>query len=107
MFTTKCGGAPRKITSFLSNSRRYAQVRSTVAIANSCISLFQDTVRIVEVGPRDGLQNEPVTVPTNIKVEFINRLNATGLKTIEVTRYCCPIALPFNYLILVVMLQFC
>jgi len=43
-------------------------------------------VRIVEVGPRDGLQNEPTLVPTTDKVEFINRLSQTGLQTIEVTR---------------------
>lgn len=50
--------------------------------------LFQEDsfVRIVEVGPRDGLQNEPVNVPSDIKIEFINKLSDTGLKTIEVTR---------------------
>ncbi|KMO35288.1 hydroxymethylglutaryl-CoA lyase [Methylobacterium tarhaniae] len=41
-------------------------------------------VRIVEVGPRDGLQNEPVTVPTAVKVELIERLLAAGLTHIEV-----------------------
>ncbi|KAF2886170.1 hypothetical protein ILUMI_20003 [Ignelater luminosus] len=44
-------------------------------------------VRIVEVGPRDGLQNETVIVPTDVKVEFINRLSETGLKTIEATSF--------------------
>lgn len=43
-------------------------------------------VRVVEVGPRDGLQNEPISVPTDVKVEFINRLSQSGLKAIEVTR---------------------
>lgn len=43
-------------------------------------------VRIVEVGPRDGLQNEPKILPANVKIELINRLSNTGLKTIEVTR---------------------
>jgi hypothetical protein len=37
-------------------------------------------VKIVEVGPRDGLQNEKEIIPTNIKVELINRLSQTGLK---------------------------
>lgn len=51
------------------------------------ITLFQNNyVKIIEVGPRDGLQNEPTNVPTNIKVELINKLSDTGLKTIEVTR---------------------
>lgn len=47
-------------------------------------------VKIVEVSPRDGLQNEIKTVPTHIKVEFINRLSQTGLKAIEVTSFVSP-----------------
>jgi len=47
---------------------------------------FPKRVKIVEVGPRDGLQNETFIVPTSCKVEFINRLSQTGLKNIEVTR---------------------
>jgi len=44
-------------------------------------------VHLVEVGPRDGLQNEPQTVPTKVKIEFINLLTAAGLTTIEVTSF--------------------
>ncbi|KAM3577664.1 hypothetical protein VYU27_000539 [Nannochloropsis oceanica] len=44
-------------------------------------------VRIVEVGPRDGLQNEKAIIPTDVKVELINRLSAAGLQTIEVTAF--------------------
>ena len=47
-------------------------------------------VKIFEVGPRDGLQNEKGQVPTPIKVEFINRLSRTGLKSIEVTSFVSP-----------------
>lgn len=47
-------------------------------------------VKIVEVGPRDGLQNEPRTVPTKIKVELINKLSETGLKRIEITSFVSP-----------------
>lgn len=47
-------------------------------------------VKIVEVGPRDGLQNEPVNVPTEIKIDFINKLSDTGLKAIEVTSFVSP-----------------
>lgn len=47
-------------------------------------------VRIFEVGPRDGLQNEKTPVPTPIKVDFINRLSQTGLKSIEVTSFVSP-----------------
>ena len=41
---------------------------------------------IVEVGPRDGLQNEQAAVSTADKIEFINRLSAAGLPVIEVMR---------------------
>lgn len=47
-------------------------------------------VRIVEVGPRDGLQNEKAIVPTAAKIELIDRLSATGLRTIEATSFVSP-----------------
>lgn len=47
-------------------------------------------VRIVEVGPRDGLQNEKSIVATADKVELINRLSATGLRSIEATSFVSP-----------------
>lgn len=49
-----------------------------------------DRVRIVEVGPRDGLQNEKTLVPTPAKIELIDRLSATGLSTIEATSFVSP-----------------
>lgn len=51
------------------------------------ISRNVSSVRIVEVGPRDGLQNEPKIVPAAVKIELINRLSRTGLKTIEATSF--------------------
>ena len=48
------------------------------------------TVRIVEVGPRDGLQNEKTIIPTAAKIELIDRLSATGLQTIEATSFVSP-----------------
>ena len=45
------------------------------------------SVRIVEVSPRDGLQNEKFLVPTHIKTELIDRLTKTGLRTIEATSF--------------------
>src|SRR3974390_763648 len=48
------------------------------------------TVRIVEVSPRDGLQNEAQIVPTETKIEFIRKLAASGLKTIEATAFVSP-----------------
>ncbi|MDH7451821.1 hydroxymethylglutaryl-CoA lyase [Luteimonas composti] len=47
-------------------------------------------VRIVEVGPRDGLQNEKTQVPTAAKIELVDRLSATGLRTIEATSFVSP-----------------
>ena len=47
-------------------------------------------VRMVEVGPRDGLQNEPAIVPTPIKVGLIDRLTAAGLPAIEATSFVSP-----------------
>src|SRR5215470_20140371 len=44
-------------------------------------------VRMVDVGPRDGLQNEPMTVPTEIKVELIDRLTDAGFPAIEATSF--------------------
>ena len=47
-------------------------------------------VRIVEVGPRDGLQNEAATVPTEVKVGLIDRLTDAGLPAIEATSFVSP-----------------
>ncbi len=47
-------------------------------------------VRIVEVGARDGLQNEKTIIPTATKIELIDRLSATGLRTIEATSFVSP-----------------
>ena len=48
---------------------------------------FAEHVRIVEVGPRDGLQNEAQFVPTRVKIELIDRLAETGLRNIETTAF--------------------
>lgn len=51
-------------------------------------------IRIVEVGPRDGLQNEPALVPTAIKIRFVERLSAAGLADIETTSFVNHAAVP-------------
>ncbi|XP_069873366.1 3-hydroxymethyl-3-methylglutaryl-CoA lyase, cytoplasmic isoform X2 [Dipodomys merriami] len=51
------------------------------------LSGLPECVKVVEVGPRDGLQNEKTIVPTDIKIEFINRLSQSGLPAIEVTSF--------------------
>ena len=53
-----------------------------------------ERVRIVEVGPRDGLQNEAQVVPTAVKVEFIDRLAATGVGVVEATSFVRPDRIP-------------
>lgn len=47
-------------------------------------------VRIYEVGPRDGLQNEKIILPAAVKIELINRLSETGLTHIEATSFVSP-----------------
>ena len=53
-----------------------------------------DHVRIYEVGPRDGLQNESTAIPLETKLEFIGRLVAAGLREIEATSFVSPRAIP-------------
>jgi hydroxymethylglutaryl-CoA lyase len=49
-----------------------------------------DTVRIVEVGPRDGLQNEKALIATADKISLIEQLAATGLRSVEATAFVSP-----------------
>jgi hydroxymethylglutaryl-CoA lyase len=49
-----------------------------------------DFVRVVEVGPRDGLQNEKAIIATADKIELIDRLSRTGLRSIEATSFVSP-----------------
>ena len=53
-----------------------------------------DRVRIYEVGPRDGLQNEAATIPSATKLGFIERLVSAGLREIEATSFVSPKAIP-------------
>jgi hydroxymethylglutaryl-CoA lyase len=55
---------------------------------------MSDQVRIVEVGPRDGLQNEKAQVTIDARVEFVGALLAAGLRTIEVGAFVSPKAIP-------------
>ena len=54
------------------------------------MTAMPDRIRIVEVGPRDGLQNEKTLVPAAAKIELIDRLSRTGLRTIEATSFVSP-----------------
>ncbi len=57
-------------------------------------SALPSSVRIVEVGPRDGLQNEKTIIPTAVKIELIDRLSDCGLRTIEATSFVSPKWIP-------------
>jgi hydroxymethylglutaryl-CoA lyase len=58
------------------------------------VSELPGSVRIREVGPRDGFQNEPEVIPTADKVRLIELLGGTGLKRIEVTSFVRPDVIP-------------
>ncbi len=51
---------------------------------------YPSTVKLVDVGPRDGLQNEKAPVPAAVKIELVHRLQDAGLKEIEVTSFVSP-----------------
>ncbi len=55
---------------------------------------FPHYVKMVEVGPRDGLQNEPQMISAAVKIDFINRLSETGLSVIEATSFVSPQWIP-------------
>jgi hydroxymethylglutaryl-CoA lyase len=55
---------------------------------------FPRAVRVVEVGPRDGLQNEKALIPTEQKIEFIHMLAEAGLPVVEATSFVSPRAIP-------------
>lgn len=55
---------------------------------------FPHHVKIVEVSPRDGLQNESQVIPSKVKIDFVNRLSETGLSVIETTSFVSPQKIP-------------
>lgn len=58
------------------------------------MSALPSNVRIREVGPRDGFQNEPETIPTAEKIRLVDMLSAAGLKRLEVTSFVRPDVIP-------------
>ena len=70
--------ATRRISSLFRGSLRHNRLASS------------NSVRIVEVGPRDGLQNEPRPISPSIKAELINRLARAGLRDIEAGSFVSP-----------------
>ncbi|CAN8246979.1 unnamed protein product [Cochlearia groenlandica] len=72
---------------------KYSTLSNENGIPHSSDKIFRGVpkfVKIVEVGPRDGLQNEKNIVPTSVKVELIQRLVSAGLPVVEATSFVSP-----------------
>ncbi|XP_008060341.1 hydroxymethylglutaryl-CoA lyase, mitochondrial isoform X2 [Carlito syrichta] len=69
---------------------RLVGLASLRAVSTSSTDTFPKHVKIVEVGPRDGLQNEKNIIPTPVKVKLINMLSEAGLPVIEATSFVSP-----------------
>ncbi|XP_010510859.1 PREDICTED: hydroxymethylglutaryl-CoA lyase, mitochondrial isoform X1 [Camelina sativa] len=68
----------------------FSNDNGTPHITNKISKGIPKFVKIVEVGPRDGLQNEKNIVPTSVKVELIQRLVSSGLPVVEATSFVSP-----------------
>lgn len=69
---------------------RKTQFQARRGLATASASARDNRVKLVEVGPRDGLQNEKKTIPLATKIELIERLARTGLDTIEAGSFVSP-----------------
>ncbi|KAF2199173.1 aldolase [Delitschia confertaspora ATCC 74209] len=72
------------------NCLRLARLAARYPCRRTFASAASDHVRVVEVGPRDGLQNEKQSIPVATKIELVERLAQTGLKTIEAGSFVSP-----------------
>ncbi|TCD59802.1 hypothetical protein EIP91_011414 [Steccherinum ochraceum] len=80
MFSRHVSGSLRRCSGRFPSSRAYASVTST----------NPNRVDIVEVGPRDGLQNEKTVIPPEVKVDLINRLGRAGMDIVEAGSFVSP-----------------
>ncbi|XP_007459233.1 PREDICTED: hydroxymethylglutaryl-CoA lyase, mitochondrial isoform X2 [Lipotes vexillifer] len=69
---------------------RLVGLASLRAVSTSSVGTFPKRVKIVEVGPRDGLQNEKSIIPTPMKIKLIDMLSEAGLPVIEATSFVSP-----------------
>ncbi|XP_026141550.1 hydroxymethylglutaryl-CoA lyase, mitochondrial-like isoform X1 [Carassius auratus] len=67
-----------------------AAIIRSVSVSATQSSSLPERVKIVEVGPRDGLQNEKTVVPTEVKIRLIDMLSEAGLPVIEATSFVSP-----------------
>jgi hydroxymethylglutaryl-CoA lyase len=70
--------------------RRYVRGLATATDAQTPQQTYDHRVRLVEVGPRDGLQNEKKTISLATKIELIERLARTGVRTLEAGSFVSP-----------------
>lgn len=84
-FSTRASFKP-----LLQAARANHRIRVVRAISTSRAFNAKESVRIVEVGPRDGLQNEKKSIPVATKIELVDRLTAVGLQTIEAGSFVSP-----------------
>ncbi|EME48853.1 hypothetical protein DOTSEDRAFT_67796 [Dothistroma septosporum NZE10] len=70
--------------------RAWSVIASRSFSSSSTRRATTDRVRIVEVGPRDGLQNEKTSIPPETKIELVRRLAGTGIETIEAGSFVHP-----------------
>lgn len=71
-------------------NRHYSSQNHTTDVKHKLLGSIPKFVKIVEVGPRDGLQNEKEIVPTAVKVELIKMLVSSGLPVVEATSFVSP-----------------
>jgi isopropylmalate/homocitrate/citramalate synthase len=70
--------------------KRQRRPLSTAPLSPPNAITYPEYVKIVEVGPRDGLQNESLVVPTQVKIELIHRLVDAGCPVVEATAFVSP-----------------
>uniref|UniRef100_A0A0V0IFQ1 hydroxymethylglutaryl-CoA lyase n=1 Tax=Solanum chacoense TaxID=4108 RepID=A0A0V0IFQ1_SOLCH len=78
------------IGSFSLSNRYYRSHGHLEDIKDKFLGSVPEVVKIVEVGPRDGLQNEKTIIPTEVKVELIKLLVSSGLPVVEATSFVSP-----------------
>ncbi|KJE90662.1 hydroxymethylglutaryl-CoA lyase [Capsaspora owczarzaki ATCC 30864] len=86
--------ARRALTTSAQSVRLAAATAASNAGSAPRVRNLPSHVKIVEVGPRDGLQNEKQLVPTAAKVNLINQLSHSGLKVVETTSFVSPKWIP-------------
>ena len=77
-------------SSIVSKAKYWAEKADAISIQRNDEDIMKRKVTLVEVSPRDGLQNEKIFVPTATKIEFINRLADSGFDHYRKHQFCVP-----------------